>query len=168
MARYLRWYREGYLSNTGRCFDIGTTVRAALLAFERTGEPMAGATHPRSAGNGSLMRLAPVPLFFARTPEEAIRLSGESSRTTHALLICVDACRYLGALMVGVVFGASKEELSSERFSPVPDYWEKHPLVPEIGEIARGSFKVRQPPEIKGSGYVVHCRAPAPACQNDA
>lgn len=155
MARYLRWYREGYLSSTGWCFDIGNTVRAALLAYERTGEPMAGATHPRSAGNGSLMRLAPVPLFFARTPEEAIRLSGESSRTTHALPVCVDACRYLGALMVGAVYGASKEELLRERFSPVDGYWERYPLVPEIDEIARGSFKVRQTPEIKGSGYVV-------------
>ena len=30
MRRYVRWYREGYMSPTGRCFDIGNTVRAAL------------------------------------------------------------------------------------------------------------------------------------------
>jgi len=29
MQRYLRWYREGYLSSTGECFDIGSTVSAA-------------------------------------------------------------------------------------------------------------------------------------------
>jgi len=155
MARYLRWYREGYLSSTGTCFDIGNTVRAALLTFERTGEPSAGATHPRSAGNGSIMRLAPMPLFFARHPEQAIYLSGESSRTTHGLPVCVDSCRYLGALIVGAVNGASKEELLSERFSPVPGYWERYPLAPLIDEIAMGSFKRRQPPEIQGSGYVV-------------
>jgi ADP-ribosyl-[dinitrogen reductase] hydrolase len=114
---------------------------------------------PRIAGlpaNGSIMRLAPVPLFFARHPEQAIHLSGESSRTTHGLPICVDACRYLGALLVGAVNGAGKEELLSERFSPVPGYWERYPLVPPIDEIALGSFKHRQPPEIQGSGYVVN------------
>jgi ADP-ribosyl-[dinitrogen reductase] hydrolase len=30
MRRYVRWYREGYMSATGRCFDIGNTTRAAL------------------------------------------------------------------------------------------------------------------------------------------
>jgi len=67
----------------------------------------------------------------------------------------VDACRYLGGLLVGAVNGISKEELLSERFSPIPGYWENFPLVPSIEEIALGSFKRRNPPEIKGSGYVV-------------
>jgi len=156
MARYLRWYRQGYLSSTGTCFDIGNTIKSALLSYERTGQPYAGATHPRSAGNGSIMRLAPVPLFFARHPEQAIHLSGESSRTTHGLPVCVDACRYLGALIVGAVTGAAKEELLGERYSAVPGYWEKYPLAPPIDEIARGSFKRRRLPEIQGSGYVVH------------
>ncbi|MBM4300239.1 MAG: ADP-ribosylglycohydrolase family protein [Deltaproteobacteria bacterium] len=155
MARYLQWYRQGYLSSTGECFDIGNTVRSALLSYERTGQPYAGSTNPRSAGNGSTMRLAPVPLFFARHPEQAIHLSGESSRTTHGLPVCVDACRYLGALLVGAVNGADKEELLKERFSPVSGYWERYPLSPPIDEIALGSFKRRQPPEIHGSGYVV-------------
>jgi ADP-ribosyl-[dinitrogen reductase] hydrolase len=155
MERYLRWYRQGYLSSTGECSDIGNTVRAALLSYERTGQPYCGSTHPRSAGNGSIMRLAPVPLFFARHPEQAIRMSGESSRTTHGLATCVDACKYLGALLVGAVNGASKAELLSERFSLVPGYWQEHPLVPSIDEIALGSFKRRHPPEIQGSGYVV-------------
>jgi ADP-ribosylglycohydrolase len=155
MARYVRWYRQGYLSSTGECFDIGNTVRSALLSYEWTGQPYAGSTHPRSAGNGSIMRLAPVPLFFAPHHEQAIYLSGESSRTTHGLPICVDACRYLGALLVGALNGADKEELLSKRFSPIPGYWERYPLAPPIDEIALGSFKRRQPPEIQGSGYVV-------------
>lgn len=155
MERYLRWYRQGYLSSTGKCFDIGNTVRTALLSYERTGQPYCGSTHPRSAGNGSIMRLAPVPLFFARHPEQSIQMSGESSRTTHGLTTCVDACRYLGALLVGAVNGASKEELVSARYSPVPGYWERCPLVSPIDEIALGFFKRRHPPEIKGAGYVV-------------
>lgn len=155
MERYLRWYREGYLSSTGHCFDIGRTVREALERYERTREPFCGATGFWSAGNGSLMRLAPVPLFFSQKPRKAIAKSGQSSRTTHAVAAAVDACRYLGAMLVGAVNGVSKGELLSERYSPVPGYWGDNPLGDEIDEIAAGSFKHRQPPQIRGSGHVV-------------
>jgi ADP-ribosylglycohydrolase len=155
LERYLRWYREGHLSSTGRCFDIGNTVRSALLKFEETGQSYCGSTNPRSAGNGSIMRLAPIPLFFATSPVEAIERSGESSRTTHGAATCVDACRYFGGLIVGALLGATKDELLSARYCPVPDYWNENPLVREIDEIASGSFKRREPPEIKGTGYVV-------------
>ena len=155
LQKYLQWYREGYLSSTGRCFDIGNTTIDGLRQFEKTQEPYCGSTDPRSAGNGSIMRLAPVPLFYAKRPLEAIAKSAESSRTTHQATVAVEACRYLGALIVGAVNGVSREELLSKRYSPVPGYWEKNPLVEEIDEIALGSFKHRQPPEIQGSGYVV-------------
>jgi ADP-ribosylglycohydrolase len=101
------------------------------------------------------MRLAPVPLFYAGDPETAIIQSGESSRTTHGAVTAVDGCRYLGALLVGALQGANKEQLLSPHYCPLPGYWTEHPLVAEIDEIAAGSFKERQPPQIVGSGYVV-------------
>ncbi len=155
LERYSRWYQEGYLSSTGRCFDIGNTVVKALQQFKETHEPYCGSTDPHTAGNGSIMRLAPVPLFYAQTPAQAIELSGNSSRTTHAAPTTIDACRYLGGLIVGAVNGVSKEELLSVRYSPRLGYWESSPLVAEIDEIAIGSFKRRNPPEIRGTGYVV-------------
>jgi ADP-ribosyl-[dinitrogen reductase] hydrolase len=155
MSRYVRWSREGHLSSNGVCFDIGGTVKSALLRFEASGEPFSGSTDPHSAGNGSIMRLAPVPLFFARDPKQAISMSGMSSRTTHGAQTAVDACRYLGALILGALQGVRKEELLSDHYCPVPGYWKGHPLCPEITAIASGSFKEKEPPEIKGSGYVV-------------
>ena len=56
IKRFVRWQREGENSCTGRCFDIGSTVGNALVKFELYGNPVAGSTHPRAAGNGSLMR----------------------------------------------------------------------------------------------------------------
>lgn len=155
IERYTRWWREGYLSSTGRCFDIGNTVARALAQYACTGEPLAGATDPRSAGNGSLMRLAPVPLFFAADPGKAIYLSAESSKTTHGARTCLDACRYFGGLLVGAVQGGSKEELLSQRFAPLEHFWERTPLCPEIDEVACGSYKRKDPPAIAGTGYVV-------------
>ncbi len=155
MERYVRWFREGHLSCTEGCFDIGNTVHNALLRFENTGDPRSGSTEERSAGNGSIMRLAPVPMFYANNPTKAIERSGKSSLTTHALKVCVDACRYFGGLIVGALNGVAKEDILSERYRPDGRKWRKNELAPEIDEIASGSFKRREPPEIKGSGYVV-------------
>jgi ADP-ribosyl-[dinitrogen reductase] hydrolase len=155
MGRYRRWWREGHLSSNGRCFDIGVTVSGALRRFEQTGEPFCGSTDPSTAGNGSLMRLAPVPLFYSGNPRLAVEMAAESSRTTHGADEAVAGCRYLAALIVGALGGASKEELLSDHFEPAEGLWAGNQLAPNIAEVASGSFKRREPPEIKGSGYVV-------------
>ncbi|MBN1286462.1 MAG: ADP-ribosylglycohydrolase family protein [Anaerolineae bacterium] len=155
LRRYVRWWRAGHLSSTGECFDIGNTTRQALHSFEMTPRPYPGPTHPQSAGNGSIMRLAPAPLFYANDPREAIARAGESSRTTHGAPAAVDACRYFGALLVGAVQGVDKATLLAPRYSPAPGVWEAGPLCPEIDAVAAGSFKEKEPPDIVGSGYVV-------------
>ncbi len=155
MERYLRWWRDGCLSHTGHCFDIGITVREALAQFEITKNPFSGSTDIYSAGNGSLMRLAPVPLFFAANPEIAIEMSGESSRTTHGAVESIDACRYFSGLLMGAINGVSKDILLSDSYCPVEGYWGVNSLAPKIEKIARGSFKEKTPPDIQGTGYVV-------------
>ncbi len=155
MERYLRWFREGYWSSTGRCFDIGNTVRGALQRFLQTDEPFAGSTDPYSAGNGSIMRLAPIPMFFVEDPLQALEMSGESSRTTHGAETAVSASCYFGGLILGALQGLDKAQLLAPHYTPVPGYWLQHPLHPEITAVAAGSFKEKQPPAIKGSGYVV-------------
>ena len=156
MLRYLRWRDEGYMASNGVCFDIGGTVAAALHIFERTGNPFAGSIDPATAGNGSLMRLAPIPLFYARSPEIAIEQAAHSSRTTHGAAAAVDACRYFAGLILGALRGETKEVLLSPSYCPVLSYWQNHPLAPEIAAIAAGSFKARNPPQIRGTGYVVN------------
>ena len=149
MERYVRWWRQGHHSSTGHCFDIGNTVRGALTTFEQTGNPIAGPTHEWSAGNGSLMRLAPVPMYFlARGGVDPVVMSAESSRTTHGAPAAVEACRYFGALLVAALAGASKDEMLGTKPAI------SHPL---IAAIAAGSFATKQPPAIRGTGYVVQC-----------
>lgn len=148
LERYLRWLQKGHWSSTEFAFGIGHTVSRALARFELTGDPSSsGLTEPMSAGNGSLMRLAPVPLFFAADRAQAVSLSGESSRTTHAAPAAVDTCRYFGALLAGAGTGLAKDELLDE------GYFDGE-LVPEVGRVARGSFRQAAAPE--SSGYVVH------------
>lgn len=148
LERYVRWWRDGHLSSTGECFDIGGTTQSALGNFERTGDPHSGPADSLQAGNGSIMRLAPVPLFFAPDLDAAVSNSAESSRTTHGAEEAVDACRYLGALICGAANGVSKDDLLSESFAPTG-------LSPKISEVASGSFKRKDEPHIRGSGYCV-------------
>lgn len=149
LERYLRWMRDGHLSSTGRCFGIGQTVLRALGQFQKTREPWSGLTSPHTAGNGSIMRLAPVAIAFATNPVQAVERAAESSRTTHGAATAVDACRYLACLLVGALQGVAKEELLS------PAFWRHGKLAPEIAEIAAGSFRRKEPPEIQGTGFVV-------------
>jgi ADP-ribosylglycohydrolase len=146
---------QGHWSCKGRCFDIGSTTRSALARYEETRAPFSGSTSPHAAGNGSIMRLAPTPLFFARRRVEAVRYSGDSSRTTHGSPNCVSACRYFGGLIVGALDGIPKSELLTSSFSLVPGLWDREPLAGGVAVVAAGSFKTKEPPAIRGSGYVV-------------
>jgi ADP-ribosylglycohydrolase len=130
---------------------------ATLEKYLRSGELFAGSTDPFTAGNGSLMRLAPVPLAFRQNIALAIHNAGESSRLTHAAPVAVAACQYFAGLMLGALDGRSKEHLLGSFFYPGfdRDYWHRQPLPGEIAEIANGSFKLKEPPEIMGSGFVV-------------
>ena len=83
LERYTRWWREGHISSTRRCFGVGRTVMDALDRLERMRRPYCCFTRPNSAGNGSIMLLAPVPLFFSSDATKAIELSEDSSRMTH-------------------------------------------------------------------------------------
>jgi ADP-ribosyl-[dinitrogen reductase] hydrolase len=148
MSRYCLWASDGYLSSTGVCFDIGSTVSRALANYRRDGNPYAGSSDPRTAGNGCIMRLAPIPMYFFPEIEAIEHFAGASSRTTHAAEECVDACRLLARIIYRALLGKPKNEVllsDSDSF-----------LAGErVTGIARGSFRRKSESEIRGSGYVV-------------
>ncbi|CAF4626267.1 unnamed protein product, partial [Rotaria sp. Silwood2] len=149
MVRYKWWYKYGYLSSTGQCFDIGNATRTSLEEFydrqmrlkrdlscqtelEVDELPLDFINHVQFdvncsaqgiAGNGALMRLAPVPLFFYRKPAVAVEFSGQSARLTHGGDVAFDACRYYGALIAAAVSGESKENLISNQFYDSHQDW---------------------------------------------
>ncbi len=157
MDRIRQWWRAGYWSCREAAFGIGSTTKAAIEYYEAEGAPFAGLSSEGSSSNGSLMRLAPVPLFYAETPREALEFAGESSRLTHATRLCIDACRYFAALIVGAVHGVDKEELLLPGYAPVRGVWLCQPLTGEIETVARGSYWEKAPPAIRGRGDVVSC-----------
>ena len=152
MNRYLCWYREGYFSSTGECFDIGNTIAAALRIYEKIGHPYCGSTDPRSAGNGSLMRLAPVPMVYGEDDRLVAYYSGESSRTTHGAQEAVQACKLFGVMLAKALQGAAKEAVLGVSWEGTADETE---LSPAILSLANREYQAKSRGEILSSGYVV-------------
>jgi ADP-ribosyl-[dinitrogen reductase] hydrolase len=147
MNRYCNWFNYGYMSCTGECFDIGNVVRAALLKYQETKNPFSGSVDPRTAGNGSIMRLAPVPMFYALSLEQTIHYSGESSRTTHATNEAIESACLFGAQIRAALLGASKQDiLFNSGYVPSAN---------KVRAIADGAYKDKHGFQIKGSGYVI-------------
>jgi ADP-ribosylglycohydrolase len=157
MRRYVRWKNEGYMSSTGCCFGMGATTRAALERFEASGDPMAGSDDPHAAGNGSLMRLAPIPMYLLHDASRAKDIAALMSKTTHAAVEAVDACRYMTGIVIGALRGESKEHLLSDLYSPVYNYWffQQSVLIPRIDAIARGEYKDKEAKDLSAGAYVV-------------
>ncbi len=146
MDRFVRWRRDGAYSSTGTCFDIGATTSAALDRYERTGDPEAGSADPRSAGNGSLMRLAPVALRFHSDRDALSAAAIGQSRTTHGAEEAVDACRAFAMLLADAIDGTPRADVLAPRpFSGAP----------RIAEILGGSWRGQPRDAVRSSGYVV-------------
>ena len=158
--RYVQWWQTGKYSVNGRCFDIGITTRSALSNYVATKNALtSGDRSDRASGNGSIMRLAPVPIRYAHLypnkVDELSRLAEESSLPTHASAPCVSACRYLATVLAALIHGEARDAVLSPKWQPLQQLNDIKPLHPLIQEVALGSFRQKQPPDIEGSGWVV-------------
>ena len=147
MDRFVAWWQNGEYSCTRDCFDIGITTRQALALYQQTGDSLAGSTNPRSAGNGSLMRLSPVALRFWNDRARLDSAAEQQSRTTHAALEAVDGCRAFADLLADAISGKPRRDVLAPR---------SFEGAPAIAEILGGSWRGRPRDKIRSSGYVVH------------
>lgn len=147
MQRFVAWWRGGDYSCTGRCFDIGVTTREALARFEANGQAYAGSTDPMTAGNGSLMRLAPIAIRHFDNRHLLAETAARQSRTTHAAPQAVAACIAYAEILADAVAGAAHHDvLLANRTSEEP----------VIQAILNGSWRGKPRRDIRSSGYVVH------------
>ncbi|WP_247488612.1 ADP-ribosylglycohydrolase family protein [Bradyrhizobium sp. 17] len=147
LNRFVRWWEDGENSVNGRCFDIGITTRAALERYARLGTPAGDGAHNKNhAGNGSIMRLAPIAVFAAHDRSEAVRLAHRQSMLTHANRLAASACEFFATLLVEAMRGTDRNTVLRSRF------WFSHP---ELNAIAAGNWIGKTRDEISSSGYVI-------------
>ena len=148
MTRFVAWCRRGEYSCTSNCFDIGITTRDALARFESCGDPIAGSTDPQAAGNGSLMRLAPVVLnSFVSGPVGGGDIARRQSATTHGAPVCLDACEQFSFILYLAMSGRNRSFV----FQPRERGGEA-----EIARSISGSWRGARREQIKSTGYVAH------------
>ncbi|WP_456686979.1 ADP-ribosylglycohydrolase family protein [Bradyrhizobium sp. P5_C11_2] len=146
MERFCRWYETGENSCTGSCFDIGITTRKALESFRRTGDPIAGPVDRRTAGNGSIMRLAPVALRYWNNNERLKDAARRQSYVTHGSAEAVDACEALAVVLAALIGGKPLSDVLSAFYGP---------FCPGVQAIMDRSWRGKKRGDIRSSGYVI-------------
>lgn len=158
MERFARWYLHGENSSTGSCFDIGITTRNAIEQFRRTDDPIAGPTDARTAGNGSIMRLAPVAIRYHNDRERLRVAARRQSYVTHGAAEAVDACEALATVLASLIQGQPLTDVLSRSYGP---------FCPGVQRVMDGSYRRKARNEIRSSGYVIHTLESALWCVNE-
>ncbi|KAI9824567.1 MAG: hypothetical protein M1832_001656 [Thelocarpon impressellum] len=174
IRKYVRWYRDGYMSATGFCFDIGGTTRLALGTWDQyfklnpNIDPLDPEGHiqgqelvnkplnrKNACGNGSLMRVAPIGLVYRNDLDQAGHYATLSSEVTHPYTTNGEACHlYTRLVALAARGGATKDRLAADisRFEfsdeTLKARFTKHRPHPVWSEVRED--------EISSSGYVVN------------
>lgn len=147
MTKYCLWANTGYRSSKKRAFGIGKQTINALSDFLKKQQAYSDKTESQYSGNGSLMRIAPIALFYCNH-DLLLEYAKLSSQTTHASRECLQSCQYFVQLLNGALNGMSKKQLL--RFSgSLKNQYDC------LQHITAGQFVDKQVHEIRSSGYVI-------------
>lgn len=146
MQRYLQWMDEGYYSSKDHAFGLGKTMINALFRYRKTGNPYSGRAESRYSGNGSLMRFAPIAIYYRNNPLQAWKYAGLSSQTTHASAECIQACQYFCHVLLNALAGKNKQQIFE-----IQDALELSCLT----SVVSCDFFNKTVDEVKGSGFVL-------------
>ncbi|CAE7210088.1 tri1 [Symbiodinium natans] len=109
--RFWCWWFRGYNNafrkdperESKKSIGLGGNTQKSLeplVACSETGVPPEYESASEDAGNGSLMRLAAVPIFFHALPlEELYSVARKSSLTTHPGFVAAEACAFLAHIV---------------------------------------------------------------------
>jgi ADP-ribosyl-[dinitrogen reductase] hydrolase len=144
--RFVAWYESGP-------FDVGNTTAAALERV-RDGEPwdVAGrrvwerSAEGANAGNGSVMRTAPLALAYATREAELVDASRDSSRITHADPRCTAGCAVLNLTLAGLL---------GDRCAPLSAALDRVRVPDALADALRPVAAGTEPDELRSTGYVV-------------
>lgn len=147
--RFVAWYESGP-------FDIGIMTRQALRriqqgeSWDEAGQRVwENSREGSNAGNGSVMRCAPLAVAYADTSAKLARVSRDSSRITHADPRCTAGCAILN-LTIAALLRDESDALGTAIESV------EHDAPDELLNALRPLVQGDEPAPLPTSGYVVH------------
>jgi len=158
---FIRWLNDAYWTPWGDVFDVGGATHSAIKRMIRGIPPEeAGVDNERDNGNGSLMRILPVSIYFAGYPVQDIlnnthRASSLTHRHTRSLIACGIYSLMVSALLQDKrPYDSYKYAINQAQIS-----YDKRPYSDELVHFRRiltGDIHKLPEDEIQSSGYVVH------------
>lgn len=159
MSKYAKWMLHGYMSSNDEkgCFDVGRQTKTAILEYirdvhkDKQTDGYYGSVQPIHSGNGGIMRLAPIMIYFHKDVDGGLVHARNSSRVTHGSPECIE-CAWLMAFVVFMLLdGRSKDAVSKRMMAISPSLREE-----QVRNIAAQTFKKKESRHIFTSGYVIH------------
>mmetsp|Transcript_44654 Transcript_44654/g.126312 ORF Transcript_44654/g.126312 Transcript_44654/m.126312 type:complete len:608 (-) Transcript_44654:233-2056(-) len=108
-VRYHNWWFRGYnnafgndarIGSVGLGGNVASSLRA-MAAGERPTPEFKAKTH--DAGNGAIMRLAPIPVFYAEDVVQAAEMSAKSASATHPGPIAAAVAAFQGFVIAAAI-----------------------------------------------------------------
>jgi ADP-ribosylglycohydrolase len=156
--RFVRWYTHGLWTAHGTLFDIGFATRKALRMIEQ-GCPaeIAGGDGEFDNGNGSLMRILPVPLASLSCDLDTFcdRIS-RASAITHAHDRSKLACVLHGLFVRALMTGDSPAQAHAKAAIEFRVRYGSHPEFSHFSPLLNPDLASQPEHEIESSGYVLH------------
>jgi ADP-ribosyl-[dinitrogen reductase] hydrolase len=159
-TNFCRWYREGYWTPDGVCFDIGNTTLIAIENLQQGVNPMeAGETSERSNGNGSLMRILPLAYCYQLLDfPDLINLVHQVSAITHGHLRAKMSCGIYISIAVKLLEEKDKFTAYLEGIQTIKNIYSQNNYLQELSHFNRifnHNITDFSEDEIRSSGYVI-------------
>ena len=158
---FIRWLNEGYWTPWGTTFDVGNSTMSSIRRMMKGLPPEeAGGRGENDNGNGSLMRIIPVGIFFANhSVEELLSSVHRASSITHRHPRTLMACGFYCLMVRALIEGSSPDEAYKYAIGQARVNYTKMPFAEELNHFERlFSGLMGSVPEtaIQSGGYVLH------------
>jgi ADP-ribosyl-[dinitrogen reductase] hydrolase len=159
MDNYLDWLENAAFTAGNVTFDVGLTTRRAILNYKDGNEPLlCGESGEYSNGNGSLMRISPLPFYlFEKNIDERRRISFEISGLTHGHIRSKIACWLMVEILTNIIRGSQKKDAVDVAFASVGNWVKDSCFNSEWSNFHRCNSGIIDIPEdsIKSTTFVI-------------
>ena len=106
------WLFDGLYTTRGKQIGAGKLTMKSLFHHRAKKTLISPFNLDKHSGNGSVMRLAPIPVFYHQQGLDIVlQKSAESSMVTHSSELCQQSCKYLGGVIHQLLSGSRKDHL---------------------------------------------------------
>lgn len=166
---FVKWLNNGEYTPFGYAYDIGNGCYTGIRNYMYTKNPMSGYTEETNNGNGSLMRIMPVCLYYALNDEKvdnAVQMIEDASAITHGHKRAKIACGIYYFIVREIVKGNKPLiDLMQDGINNAFEYYKGEKELPHYNRIKDlRKFKDTDEDYIRSSGYVVNTMEAAVWC----